>query len=271
MNLKRSNLLNLAEQEVKVEPGLSTNIAGKMSELALDMICKDLKSNLIDAVVTAPINKSNIQSSTFKFPGQTEFFAHRFSSQNAMMMMIADNLRMAFVTNHLPIAQVAQNITEEKILLKIKTLHNTLKIDFACTNPKIAVLSLNPHAGDNGLIGSEEKNIIVPAIQQAFAEKINVFGPFPADGFFGSGNYSKFDAVLAMYHEQGMLPFKILSQGNGVNYTAGLPIVRTSPAHGTAYDITGKNVASGDSMRNALYLAVDILNNRKSYLQYVRK
>lgn len=271
LSLKRCNLLNLGEQEVKLEPGTSSEIAGKMSELALNMACKDLKNKLIDAVVTAPINKANIQSPTFKFSGQTEYFAQQFASQNAMMMMVCDNLRIGFVTNHLPVSQVAQSITRERIIQKIRTLNYTLKSDFACTNPKIAVLSLNPHAGDNGLIGSEEGSVISPAIQQAFDEKINAFGPFPADGFFGSGSYTKFDAVLAMYHEQGMLPFKLLSQGEGVNFTAGLPIVRTSPAHGTAYDIVGKNLAVGNSMRNALYLAIDILKNRKDYLQYAKK
>jgi len=268
VNPKKSNLLNLVEQEVKIDPGESTETAGKMAEMALNMACRDLKGKLIDAVVTAPINKANIQSPNFKFTGHTEYFAQQFSAPNAMMMMVAENLRIGFVTNHLPLSQVAQNITSELIFQKLKMMKHTLQSDFACTNPKIAVLSLNPHAGDNGLIGSEDQNVIVPAVQRAFETQINAFGPFPADGFFGSGTYLKFDAVLAMYHEQGMIPFKLLSQGAGVNFTAGLPIVRTSPAHGTAYDITCQNLASCDSMRNALYLAVDILRNRKEYSLY---
>ncbi len=271
LNLRKSNLINITDQEVAVEPGNTTQIAGKMAELALNAACKDLKERKIDAIVTAPINKANIQSNTFKFNGHTEYFAHQFSSSNSMMMMVTEGCRIGFVTNHLPVSDAAKAITKELIVKKIKMLQQTLRVDFGCSNPKIAVLSLNPHAGDNGLIGKEESDVIKPAINQAFDEKINAFGPFPADGFFGSGNYRKFDAVLAMYHDQGMLPFKILSNGEGVNFTAGLPIVRTSPAHGTAYDIAGKGQADSQSMRNAIYLAIDILRNRQEYAEFSKK
>lgn len=259
---KRPNLLNIFDEEVKIELGTSSKVAGQLAERALVMAGKDLKNNLIDAVVTAPVNKNNIQSDKFKFHGQTEFFEYYFGGdKKAMMMMVAENLRVGFVTNHEPISNVASVITQDRILNKLEILNHSLRQDFAIDNPKIAVLALNPHAGDDGLLGTEEKEIIHPAIEMAFQNKINAFGPFPADGFFASGQYCQFDAVLAMYHDQGMIPFKILGT-EGVNFTAGLPIVRTSPAHGTAYDIAGKNIANGQSMRNAIYLALDILKNR---------
>lgn len=265
INLKKNNLLNIVEQEVQINIGKSEAMAGKMSELALQAVCRDLKAGKVDAVVTAPINKDNIQSETFRFPGHTEFFAQQFDAPDSMMMMVTEGCRIGFVTNHLPVAEVAKAINTDLILKKLRILHKTLRVDFGCSTPKIAVLSLNPHAGDNGLLGKEEKDVVIPAINQAFAEKINAFGPFPADGFFGSGNHTKYDAVLAMYHDEGMIPFKILSRGEGVNFTAGLPIVRTSPAHGTAYDIAGQNKADGQSMRNAIYLAIDILRNRQNF------
>lgn len=262
---KRPNLINLYDEEVKIELGVASEIAGKLSERALYAAARDLKSNTIDAIVTAPINKSSIQSDKFVFPGQTEFFEHYFGNaeNKAMMMMVADGLRVGFVTNHCPMDKVSTSISTELILRKIKILHQSLRRDFAIDSPKIAVLSLNPHAGDNGLLGNEERQIISPAIEQAFDSKINAFGPFPADGFFASARYRKFDAVLAMYHDQGMIPFKLLG-ANGVNFTAGLPVVRTSPAHGTAYDIAGKNVADAQAMRNAIYCAIDILRNREN-------
>lgn len=263
VSLKRPNLINIYDEEVKVELGNSTKIAGQMAERALYMAGRDLKNKAIDAIVTAPINKNNIQSDKFKFPGHTEFFEHYFggAEHKAMMMMVADDLRMGFVTNHLPIEKVSSAINKDLIYNKLEILNQSLKQDFALDNPTIAVLSLNPHAGDDGLLGKEEQEQIQPAIELAFHNHINAFGPFAADGFFASGNYRKFDAILAMYHDQGMIPFKLLGT-EGVNYTAGLPIVRTSPAHGTAYDIAGKNQANEQSMRNAIYLAVDILRNR---------
>lgn len=261
---KKPNLINLQDAEVKIELGNSTAIAGNLAELSLRAATKDLKNNKINAIVTAPINKENIQSEKFKFSGHTEYFSNEFSSSNSLMMMVDDLLKVAFVSNHTPIKKVLAEITTQKIVDKLTILHQSLVQDFLCTNPTIAVLALNPHAGDNGLLGKEEKDIILPAIQQVTDKKINAFGPFPADGFFASGRYKKFSAVLAMYHDQGMIPFKLLAGETGVNYTAGLPIVRTSPAHGTAYDIAGKNVAMAQSMRNAIYLAVDILRNRNN-------
>ena len=261
---KKPNLINLRDDEIKIDLGESSEMGGKMAELALKTACNDLKNNAIDAIVTAPIQKHNIQSPSFNFAGHTEFFSAQFNAQNTMMLMVAENLKVGFVTNHAPINEMGKLLNIELILRKIKILNHSLVKDFLCTNPKIAVLSLNPHAGDNGLLGNEEINIIKPAINQAFDQNINVFGPFPADGFFASEQYKQFDAVLAMYHDQGMIPFKLLAYEGGVNFTAGLPIVRTSPAHGTGYDIAGKNVASPDAMRNAIYLAVDILNNRNA-------
>ena len=259
---KKANLINLSENEVPVNMGESTTVAGKYAEMALRYACNDLKSKAIDAVVTAPINKNNIQSEQFHFTGHTEYFASSFGADNPLMMMIAPSVKVAFVTNHLPINEVAKKLSKELIVKKINALHQTLSQDFGCTNPKIAVLSLNPHAGDKGLIGKEEESVIAPAIRECFDQHINAFGPYPADGLFGSGNYSKFDAVLAMYHDQGMIPFKLLAHNEGVNYTAGLPIIRTSPAHGTGYDIAGKNCADEQSLRSAIYLAIDILRNR---------
>lgn len=263
LSTKRPNLINLYEEEVKLDLGTSTKIAGQMAERSLYAAGRDLKNKLIDAIVTAPINKSNIQSEKFKFPGHTEFFEHYFGGKEhpAMALMVSDTLRVGFVTNQLPLQKVSENLTIESVLQKIEILNQSLKQDFALSNPTIAVLSLNPHSGDDGLLGGEERDVIQPAVAQAFHNGINAFGPFTADGFFSSGAYARFDAVLAMYYDQGIIPFKLLSKG-GVNFTAGLPIVRTSPAHGTAYDIAGKNIADPQAMRNAIYLAVDILRNR---------
>lgn len=266
LNHKKPNLINIYDEEVKIELGTSTKEAGQMAERALYAAGRDLKNKHIDAIVTAPINKNNIQSDKFVFSGHTEFFEHYFGGNNkALMMMVSENLRLAFVTNHQPIQKVSSLINKDLIYSKLEILNQSLKKDFAIDNPKIAVLALNPHAGDKGLIGDEEQKHIQPAIEMAFQNKINAFGPFPADGFFAAGTYRSFDAVLAMYHDQGMLPFKVLCP-DGVNFTAGLPIVRTSPAHGTAYDIAGKNVAQEQSMRNAIYLAIDILRNREKTL-----
>lgn len=261
---KKVNIINLADAEVPVNVGESTEIAGKYAAMALKVACNDLKNGLLDAIVTAPINKNNIQSDDFHFTGHTEFLASTFECNEALMMMVSPGLKVAFATNHLAIHDVAANLSKELIVKKLKVLKQSLIYDFGCSNPTIAVLSLNPHSGDNGLLGNEEEQIILPAIREAFDAKINAFGPFPADGFFGSGNFSKFDAVLAMYHDQGMAPFKVLADNEGVNFTAGLPVVRTSPAHGTGYDIAGKNIADEQSLRSAIYLAIDILRQRRS-------
>ncbi len=264
-SVKKPNLINLYEEEVKVDIGTSTKTAGQMAERALYAAGRDLKSKNIDAIVTAPVNKENIQSDKYVFPGQTEFFEHYFggAAHTALMMMVCENLRVGFVTNHEPLEKVHNLINKDMIYKKLKILDHSLKQDFKITNPSIAVLALNPHASDNSVIGTEEKEHISPAIELAFQDRINAFGPFPADNFFSSGHYRKFDAVLAMYHDQGMIPFKLITS-EGVNFTAGLPIVHTAPTHGTAYDIAGKNVADCQSMRNAIYLAIDILRNRQN-------
>ena len=264
-NSKRVNIINCVDEEIRVELGKSTPEAGEASLLALQSAVRDLKSGDIDVVVTAPINKENIQSDHFKFPGHTEFFAGEFAAKNFMMLMVGEQLKVGVVTGHIPVQQVPQSLTKEKILTNISILHKTLLEDFSIRKPRIAVLGLNPHAGDHGVIGSEDQDIIKPAIKQASEEGIIALGPFAADGFFGSGDYKKFDAVLAMYHDQGLIPFKLLAFESGVNFTAGLPVIRTSPGHGTAYDIAGKGVASEDSFRNAIYLAIDVFASRKQF------
>ena len=259
---KRVNVINLSNEEVKIEPGKSSVQAGKFSFDALERSVADLKQNKIDVLVTAPINKSNIQSEQFTFPGHTEYFAECFHSETPLMLMVHNQLRVGTVTGHIPLKSVADQLSKELILSKITTLNASLKRDFAIPRPKIAVLGLNPHAGDHGVIGTEDESIIQPAISHAKKQGFLSYGPFPADGFFGTDEYTKYDAILAMYHDQGLIPFKVLAFEGGVNFTAGLSIVRTSPAHGTAYDKAGKNIASPDSIRQAMYLAVDIYRNR---------
>ncbi len=268
---RKANMINIVESEIKVELGQSTAIAGEMSLLSLEMAMNDLLKNSIQAVVTSPINKKNIQSESFHFPGHSEYLAQKAGIKDYLMFMISPAVRVGVVTDHISIAKVSEALTPEKILNKIRLMQKSLVIDFNIRRPKIAVLGLNPHAGDDGLIGKEDEDVIFPAIRQAFDEDILAFGPYPADGFFASGQYRKFDGVLAMYHDQGLIPFKLLSQDQGVNFTAGLPFVRTSPAHGTAYDIAGKDMASPDSFMHALYLAIDILKNRKEYRDLIAK
>ncbi|MFN0275687.1 MAG: 4-hydroxythreonine-4-phosphate dehydrogenase PdxA [Chitinophagales bacterium] len=265
-NPKTINIINSISEEVLIQPGQETEVAGKAAFKSLESATNDLLQKKIDALVTSPINKKNMQQSGFNFPGHTEYFNSRTNSESVMLMM-NESLKVGLVTNHLAVRNITQAITKEKILKKIEIIHHALKQDFAIFNPTIAVLALNPHASDNGLLGDEEKNIIIPAIKEAQDKKIIVTGPFPADGFFGSGNYQKFDAILAMYHDQGLVGFKSLSFGSGTNFTAGLPFVRTSPDHGTAYDIAGKNEASADSMLQAIFSAIDIANNRREFLE----
>jgi len=260
---KRANIINCVDEEIRVELGKSTPVAGEAAFLALEAAVKDLKEGKIQAIVTAPINKHNIQSEKFRFSGHTEFLQSFFGPCDVLMLMVGSILKVGVVAGHVPMKNVPEYIEKERILKKIRVLNTSLIMDFTIRRPKIAVLGLNPHAGDNGLLGDEELREIIPAIQMANKENILAFGPYAADGFFGSGAFSKFDATLAMYHDQGLAPFKTLVIDEGVNYTAGLPIVRTSPAHGTAYEITGKNEAGFGSFRNALYLARDIYYNRK--------
>ena len=265
---KRANIVNVTEKEVKIDMGLSTEFAGQLALAALNMAVEDLKDHKIDVVVTAPINKKNIQSEGFRFKGHTEFFASKFNVKDYLMIMVAKEFRIGFVTGHTAVSQISQAITVDEIVRKLIVMNNSLIRDFGVVRPKIAVLGLNPHSGDNGVIGNEESEIIIPAIKKAQDDhNIFCFGPFPADGFFGNLLYRQYDGVMAMYHDQGMIAFKIIAFEEGVNYTAGLPIIRTSPAHGTAYEIAGKNIASFDSMRSAISLACEIYNNRKHYDQ----
>ena len=262
----RLNILPTFDEEMKIEMGIASKEAGEAALKALDKAMTDYRSELYDVLVTAPINKNNIQSDLFHFPGHTEYIEHCVGEGNeALMILMNGPLRVALAPTHLPIRDVAEAITKESIVKKATILHNCLRRDFRISSPRIAILALNPHAGDNGVIGSEEQDVIIPAIEELEEAGIQAFGPYPADGFFGSGTYANFDAVLAMYHDQGLAPFKTLAAEEGVNYTAGLPIVRTSPDHGTAYDIAGKGVADPTSFRHAIFTAIDIFRHRAEY------
>lgn len=261
----KANLINVWEDEVKVTMGESTEDGGAYALKSLEAATADLAAGKIDVLVTGPINKNNIQSDNFNFPGHTEYLTKYANAEESLMLMVDDNLRIGVATNHIPLKDVSEVLTKEIIINKVKLMANTLIKDFGVNKPRIAVLGLNPHAGDDGLLGSEEEEVIIPALENLNEEGILAYGPYAADGIFGSGNYNKFDAVLAMYHDQGLVPFKALSGGNGVNFTAGLPIVRTSPDHGTAFDIAGKGKASEDSFRKAMFTAVDIFKHRKAY------
>jgi 4-hydroxythreonine-4-phosphate dehydrogenase len=258
---KKISVINIWKDELNFDLGQPTESSGKYAFDSLESATQDLASGKIDVLVTAPISKEAMGKTTFQFPGHTEYLADLSGEEEALMMMVSPTLRVGLVTSHIALKDVNTTITKEKVVKKIKALNNSLKKDFGIRKPKIAVFGLNPHAGENGKMGSEEQEIINPAINEAKSEGIMAFGPYPADGFFGSGNKAQFDAILAMYHDQGLAAFKALSFDEGVNFTAGLPIVRTSPDHGTAYDIAGQNKASGTSMRNAIYLAVDVYRN----------
>ncbi|HBJ77292.1 MAG TPA: 4-hydroxythreonine-4-phosphate dehydrogenase PdxA, partial [Porphyromonadaceae bacterium] len=261
-------VVNCTDEEARTEFGISTKQAGRIAYESLNRCCEEYKRGMLGAMVTAPINKENIQSEEFTFPGHTEFLGRYFAEEEGaepLMILGSDRMKVALVTTHIPISKVAESITKEKIMNKISILHKSLEKDFATLAPKIAVLGLNPHVGDNGLLGTEDKEIILPAIQEMQEKGCFCFGPYSPDGFFGAGNYTKFDAILAMYHDQGLIPFKLISMEEGYNFTAGLPVIRTSPDHGTAYDIAGKNKASERSFVVSLYTAIDIYNNRVSY------
>ncbi|MFN6380527.1 MAG: 4-hydroxythreonine-4-phosphate dehydrogenase PdxA [Flavobacteriales bacterium] len=266
---KKVNLINIWKDfKGTFEIGKPTKEAGEMAFKSLELATADLASNKVDVLVTAPINKDTIQSKDFNFPGHTEYLAKIAGTDKVLMFLVSDVLKVGIVTGHLPLKDVAQNITKEKILEKLALMQESLIRDFGVPKPRIAVLGLNPHAGDNGLLGNEEKEIILPAIREAFDKGSYVFGPYGADGFFGSGVYKQFDAVLAMYHDQGLAPFKALAFDSGVNFTAGLPIVRTSPDHGTAYDLAGKGKADEASLRNAIFVACDVYKKRKEFREY---
>jgi len=260
------NVLNVWREGVDLNFGNNDENIGKYAIKSFVAATKALKENQIDVLVTAPINKYNIQSEEFKFPGHTDYLDKELEG-NALMLMVQDNLRVGLLTDHIPVNEVAEHLTEKLIIQKIETIKHSLIQDFGINKPKIAVLSLNPHAGDNGVIGKEDDEILKPTIKKIFQKGTLVFGPYAADGFFGSNQYEKYDAVIATYHDQGLIPFKTLSFGNGVNYTAGLNKVRTSPDHGTAYEIAGKGVADYNSFKEAVYTAIDIYNSRNEYLE----
>jgi 4-hydroxythreonine-4-phosphate dehydrogenase len=264
---RKPNMINCWEEDVKIEPGVVNAEVGKYSFLSLERATNDLISGEIDALVTAPINKDNIQSDQFNFPGHTEYLQERDGAGESLMFLVSDTLRVGVVTGHIPISKVSESITAEKILAKLKLMDNSLRNDFWIRKPKIAVLGLNPHASDNGLIGDEEQKVIIPAIEEARNNNILAFGPYSADGFFANGSYLQFDAVLAMYHDQGLIPFKQIAFESGVNFTAGLNFVRTSPDHGTAYDIAGKNQASEVSFREAIFTAIHIVKHRRETIE----
>lgn len=260
------NVINCNEDEVKVELGKPSHESGKAAFQALEKAMTDYKEGLYDVLVTAPIHKQMIQSEGFTFPGHTEYLEQSVGDEDAKALMIlaSDRLRVALVTGHVPVSKVASVLTKELIEEKLQLFADSLKADFAIGAPRIAVLALNPHAGDGGVIGKEEDTIITPAIKAMRDKGLLCYGPYPADGFFGNGTFNRFDGVLAMYHDQGLTPFKVLSMDEGVNFTAGLSLVRTSPDHGTAFDIAGKGEASEQSFRQAIYMAIDIFRHRKN-------
>jgi 4-hydroxythreonine-4-phosphate dehydrogenase len=264
LNPKQVNIFNCWEEEVVINPGQLNEIGGKYALESLTQATQALKEGLIHGLVTAPIHKKNIHTEAFPYTGHTPYFKAFFNVSDVVMFMVAENMRVGLVTEHVTVADVSKHITRENILLKLKIMHNSLQKDFGVDKPKIAVLGLNPHAGDEGLIGAEEETIIKPAIKDA-KQTMLVFGPYSADAFFARGQFEKFDAVLAMYHDQGLIPFKSLAIGEGVNYTAGLPVIRTSPDHGTAFDIAGKDKADANSFIVAVFEAVDIYRSRNGY------
>lgn len=263
----KTNLINLWQEEVKIEPGVSSEISSKYAIQSIEAATKDLIAGKVHAVVTAPIEKTFLEKNNFKFPGHTEYFAQQTNSE-PVMLMVHDNLRVGLVTGHIGVKDVSTALSKEKITKKLKQLKQTLKQDFSISKPKIAVLGLNPHAGDNDKFGKEESEIIKPAIEEATKNGDVVVGPFSADGFFASGKFKQFDAILAMYHDQGLIPFKTLSGWSGVNFSAGMPVVRTSPDHGPAFEIAGKDCAEVQSFRDAIYLAIDVYNTRNNNAQY---
>ena len=265
LNNKQVNVFNCWEEEVAINPGQLEDAAGKYAVLSLQTAVAALKQQQIDGLVTAPIHKKNIQSADFSFPGHTPYLKTFFEAKDVVMMMCAGSFRVALVTEHVPVKDIAKYITKENIVNKLHIVNKSLQRDFGIDKPRIAVLGLNPHAGDEGLIGNEEETIIKPAIKEAKNSNMLVVGPFSADAFFARKHYDKFDAVLAMYHDQGLIPFKALASGEGVNYTAGLPVVRTSPDHGVAFDIAGKDKADASSFLTAIYECIDIIQQRATY------
>lgn len=267
LNYKQLNIVNCWEDEVQITPGTLNETGGKYALISLQQSVQALKAGQIHGLVTAPIHKKNIQSAEFNYSGHTPYLKAMFNADDVVMLMTAENMRVAVLTEHIPVKEIAAYITRENILKKLSILHSSLQKDFGIDKPRIAVLGLNPHAGDEGLIGNEEETIIKPAVKDARHKNMLVFGPYSADAFFARGQYNQFDAVLAMYHDQGLIPFKSLAIGEGINYTAGLPVVRTSPDHGTAFDIAGKGKADASSFLSAVYTAVDIIRRRAAWAE----
>jgi 4-hydroxythreonine-4-phosphate dehydrogenase len=265
VHYKKSNILVCWEEEVDIKPGEANATGGKYALRSLEMATRDLKEGRIHALVTAPLNKNTVNSEAQPFQGHTEYLAQAAGTSDYLMLLLSSELKVGLVTGHVPLKDVASRISPELIVKKIKLMNESLRNDFGIVKPKIAVLGLNPHAGDSGLLGKEEQEIIIPAVETAKAAGVMVSGPYPSDGFFGARQYRKFDGVIAMYHDQGLIPFKYFAFSDGVNYTAGLPFVRTSPDHGTAYNIAGKNQADESSFRNAIYVALDILSRKKMH------
>ncbi|MGG9960173.1 4-hydroxythreonine-4-phosphate dehydrogenase PdxA [Ferruginibacter sp. SUN106] len=265
VNHKQVNLFNCWEEEINITPGTLSDAGGNYAIKSLTAAAQALKEGKIDGLVTAPVHKKNIQGDQFNYTGHTPYLKNLFGAADVAMFMVAENIKVALLTEHVAVKDIAQFVTKENILSKLQIVNNSLKRDFGITKPKIAVLGLNPHAGDEGLIGKEDEEIIKPAIKEAKQKDIFCFGPYPADAFFARGQYEKFDGVLAMYHDQGLIPFKSLAIGEGVNYTAGLKGVRTSPDHGVAFDIAGKGKADEASFREAIFKCVDIINSRKEF------
>lgn len=262
---KKANMINCLDDNIRVELGKSTIQGGEAAFISLEKAVTDLKNGKIDILITAPIDKKNIQSDNFHFNGHTEYLKTIAGADDVLMFMIGESMKIGVATGHIPLTSVPEMITSELLTRKVRLMNQSLVVDFGIRRPRIAVLGLNPHAGDNSLLGKEETEIIIPSIQKIQQEGILAFGPFPADGFFGAGSFSKFDGILAMYHDQGLAPFKALSFDTGVNFTAGLPFIRTSPVHGTAFQIAGKGEASENSFRQSIYLACDIFRNRQMY------
>jgi 4-hydroxythreonine-4-phosphate dehydrogenase len=264
---KKANMINCLDDNTRVELGKATPQGGEAAYISLEKAVDDLMNGRIDVLVTAPIDKHNIQSDKFHFTGHTDYLKSKAGADETVMFMISENMRIGVATDHVPLRKVPELITIDLLLSKIRLMNKSLILDFGIRKPRLAILGLNPHAGDNSLLGSEEAEKIIPAIEQAQKEGILAFGPFPSDGFFGAGSFTKFDGILAMYHDQGITPFKALSFDSGVNFTAGLPFVRTSPDHGTAFSIAGKGEASENSFRQAIYLACDIFRNRQLHAE----
>ena len=264
---KQINVVEVWNEELEIHPGKELPVTGKYAVRSFEAACKDVAAGKADAIVTAPISKKNVKSNEFPYNGHTDYLAKLFGGNDSLMMMVSDDLRVGLATVHIPLQEISKSLTIEKVQRKLEMLAQSLRKDFAIETPKIAVLGLNPHAGEDGTIGTEEKTVLIPAIQKVKDKKIMAFGPYSSDGFFGNAQYKHFDAVLALYHDQGLIPFKTLAFDSGVNYSAGLSVVRTSPDHGTAFDIAGKNEADESSFRSAVFAAIDIARNKKEFAE----